>query len=80
MKLRESRGGETLGEDVDKLGGGRDMEDPNIADSNPVANKVQVDLHMLRPLILNGVGGEIHSADVIAVDECALGEPAMKLS
>ena len=40
-KLRESRGGETLGEDAGKLGGGRDMEDPNIADSDPVANEVQ---------------------------------------
>ena len=43
------------------------MEDPNIADSNPVANKVQVDLHMFRPLMLNGVGGEIHGTDVVAV-------------
>ena len=29
-KLRESRGGEALGENVRKLEGGRDMEDPNI--------------------------------------------------
>jgi len=78
-KLRESRGGETLGEDVGKLGGGRDMEDPNIADSDPVANEVQVDLHMLRPLMLDGVGGEVHGADVVAVDERALGERAVKL-
>ena len=56
------------------------MEDPNIADSNPVTNEVQADLHMLRPLMLNGVGGEIHGADVVAIDECALGERAMKLS
>ena len=28
------------------LGGGRDMEDPNIADGDPVAHEVQVDLHM----------------------------------
>ena len=55
------------------------MEDPNIADSDPVANEVQVDLHMLRPLMLNGVGGEIHGADVVAVDERALGEWAMEL-
>ena len=34
---------------------------------------------MLRPLMLNGVGGEIHGTDV-AVDERALGERAMKLS
>ena len=45
------------------------MEYPNIADGDSVAHEVQVDLHMLRPLMLNGVGGEVHGADVIAVDE-----------
>ena len=55
------------------------MEDPKIIDSDPVTNEVQVDLHMLRPLMLNGVGGEIHGADVVAVDERALGERAMEL-
>ena len=34
---------------------------------------------MLRPLVLDGVGGEIHGADVVAVDERALGERAMEL-
>ena len=55
------------------------MEDPNIADSDPVVDEVQVDLYMLHPLMLNGVGGEVHGADVVAVDECALGERAMEL-
>ena len=55
------------------------MEDPNIADSDPVANEVQVDLHMFRPLMLNGIGGEVHGAGVVAVDERALGEQAMEL-
>ena len=55
------------------------MEYANIADGDPVAHEVQVDLHMLRPLMLNGVGGEIHGADVVAVDEHALGEWAMEL-
>ena len=49
------------------------MEDPNITDSNPAANEVQVDLHMLCPLMLNGVSGEIHGADVVAANERALG-------
>ena len=40
---------------------------------------MQFDLHMLRPLMLNGVGREIHGADVVAVDERALGERAMEL-
>jgi hypothetical protein len=29
------------------------MEDPNIADSNLVPNEMQVNLHKLRPLMLN---------------------------
>ena len=55
------------------------MEYPDIADCDPVAHEVQVDLHMFRPLMLNGVGGEVHGADVVAVDECALGERSVEL-
>ena len=55
------------------------MEDPNITNSNPVVNEVQVDLHMLRSLMLNGVGGEVHDAEVVAVDERALGERTVEL-
>ena len=54
------------------------MEYPNIADGNPIAHEVQVDLHMLRPLMLDGIGGEIHDADVVVVDERALGERAVE--
>jgi hypothetical protein len=79
-ELREGRGRKTLGEDVSELGGGRYMENPNISNSHPVTNGVQVNLHMLRPLMLNRVGGEVHGADVVAVDERALGERAVKLS
>ena len=39
-KLREGRGGQSLGEDVSKLGGSRDMEYPNIADDDSVAHEV----------------------------------------
>jgi len=55
------------------------MEYPNIADGDSVAHEVQVNLHMCRPLMLDGVGGEIHGANVIAVDERALGERAVEL-
>ena len=47
--------------------------------SDPVAHEVQVDLHMLRPLMLDGVSGEIHGADVVAANERALGERAVEL-
>ena len=55
------------------------MEYLNIADCDPVAHEVQVDLHMLRPLMLDGVSGEIHGANVDAVDERALGERVVEL-
>ena len=40
---------------------------------------MQVELHMLRPLMLYGVGAEIHGADVVAVDKRALGERDVEL-
>ena len=55
------------------------MEYPNIADCDPVVHEVQVNLHVLRPLMLNGVGGEVHGADVVVVEERALGEQAVEL-
>jgi hypothetical protein len=56
------------------------MENPNIANSHPVSNEVRVNFHMLRPLMLNRGGGEVHGADVVAVDERTFGERAPKLS
>ena len=55
------------------------MEYPNIADGDSVAHEVQVNLHMLRPLMLDGVGGEIHGTNIVAVEERALGEWAVEL-
>ena len=39
-ELDEGRGRETLSEDVGELGGGRDVEDPNIAEGDPIPDKV----------------------------------------
>ena len=39
-KLREGLEGQSLGEDVSKLGGGRDMEYPNIAGGDSVVHEV----------------------------------------
>jgi hypothetical protein len=41
-------------------------------DDNAFLDEVEVDLNMLCMLVLNGVGGDVDSADVIAVDESAL--------
>jgi hypothetical protein len=63
--------GETLREDVSELRCCRDMEDADLTDGNLLSDEMKINLHMLRALMLNGVGGEVHSANVVAVDESA---------
>jgi hypothetical protein len=48
---------------------GGDTENPNITGGDPLADQVQVDLHVLRALMLHGIGGVVDRADVVAVDE-----------
>jgi hypothetical protein len=48
------------------------VQDVDITDGNTFPDEVVVDLDMLCTLVLNGVGGEVDSADVVAVDEIAL--------
>lgn len=55
------------------------MEDPNIADGDPIPDEVKVNLHMLGPLVLNRVGGEVHRTDVVAVDKSAPGRRSVEL-
>jgi hypothetical protein len=50
----------------------RHVQDTDITDDHPFLHKVEVDLDMLRALVLNGVDGEVDGADVVAVDEGAL--------
>ena len=44
------------------------MKNMNVTKSDTFSNKVQVDLHMLSPLMLNWVAGEVDGADVVVVD------------
>jgi hypothetical protein len=47
------------------------MEDADLTDDNLLSDKMKINLHMLDALMLNEVGGEIHNADIVAVDKCA---------
>jgi hypothetical protein len=48
------------------------VQDEDITDGNAFLNQVEVDLNMLRTLMLNGVGGQVDGTDVVTVDESAL--------
>jgi hypothetical protein len=47
------------------------MEDADLTDGNLLSDKMKINLHMLDVLMLNGVGGEVHGVDIVAVDKCA---------
>jgi hypothetical protein len=55
------------------------MQDMDITDGHAFPHKVEVDLGMLRALVLNGVGGEVDGVDIVAVDECALRQRSVEL-
>jgi hypothetical protein len=55
------------------------VEDTNVPDGNAFTNKVKINLHMLGALVLNGVGGEVDGADVVAVDQSGQRQGAMQL-
>jgi hypothetical protein len=46
------------------------MEDADLTDDNLLSDKIKINLHMLDVLMLNGVGGEIHGANIVAIDKC----------
>jgi hypothetical protein len=70
---KKPRSGQTLHEDVCELEGRQYVQDADIIDDNMFLDElVKVDLNILCTLVLNGVGGEVDGADVIAVDESAL--------
>jgi hypothetical protein len=70
-KLIKYRGGKTFREDVGELRCHRDMKDVDLTDDNLLSDEMKINRHMLRALMLNGVGGEVHNTDVIAVNESA---------
>jgi hypothetical protein len=46
------------------------MKDSNLAKGDPLPNKMEINLNVLRVLMLDWVGGEINNTNVIAVDQC----------
>jgi hypothetical protein len=78
-KLQKHRSGQTLREDIRELRGRRHVQDANITNGHLFLHEVEVDLDMLGALVLNEVGGEVDSADVVAVDEGALHQQCVVL-
>jgi hypothetical protein len=44
------------------------MKNSNVTEGNLLSNKIDVDLNMLRPLMLHWIAGEIYSTNVVIID------------
>ena len=56
-KLLKYRCWETLGEDIGVLGCRGDMGNPNLTEGDTLPNKVEINLNVLRELMLDRIGG-----------------------
>jgi hypothetical protein len=75
----KQRSRHALHEYVRELGCHRYMQDSDITNGHVFPYKVEVNLDMLRALVLNGVDGEADGANIVIVDEVALHQWSMKL-
>jgi hypothetical protein len=55
------------------------VEDLDLSKSNLIAHKVEINLNMLRALVLNGIAGHVDRLDVVAEDYCSAAKRGMKL-
>jgi hypothetical protein len=54
------------------------MKNSNVTKGNLLSNKMEVDLNMLRPLMLHRIAGEVDSTDVVAIDQSSTARRALK--
>jgi hypothetical protein len=47
------------------------MEDTDLTNNDLLSDKMEINLHMLDALMLNGVDGQVHGANVVTIDKNA---------
>jgi hypothetical protein len=67
-KLGEDKSGQPLGEDVCKLRRRWDMKNTNITNDNVLVDEVEINLDMLRALMLNRVSGQVNNTDIVTIN------------
>jgi hypothetical protein len=67
-KLEEDRSGQPLREDVRKLRRRWDMKNTNITNGNALVDEVEINLDMLRALMLNRVSGQVDNTDIVTIN------------
>ena len=69
LEVDEDSSGQSLGEYVGILKGRRNMENSHSSKGHSLPNKMEIDLHMLGPLVMNWICGQIHGTDVVTINK-----------
>jgi hypothetical protein len=48
------------------------MQNVNFPNGDLVTNEMEIDLNMLRALMLNRVGRQVDDTDIVTIDKCAV--------
>jgi hypothetical protein len=70
---------QTPGEYVDELRSCRDVQNMNFLNDDFDTDEVEINLSMLRALILNRVGRQVDDTDIVAIDKCVAGQRRVQL-
>ena len=72
MNLPEGGSRQSLRHHIGELLCSRNMEDPNTSKGHLLVHKVNVQLNVLSPTMMNGVGRKVHHRNVVTVDNRSL--------
>jgi hypothetical protein len=69
-KLREEWRRHALGEDIDELRSHWDVQNVKFPNGDLVTNEMEINIDMIRVLILNQVRRQVDGTDIIEIDKC----------
>jgi hypothetical protein len=55
------------------------MQNANLPNDNLITDEVDIDLNILRVLMLNRVGRQVDDNDIIAIDKCDMRQRGVQL-
>ena len=62
----------TFSHDVSKLKRGRHMKNPDLSQGNLLANKMNINLNVLRSPMTNWIGSHVNCTDIVIIDDRSL--------
>ena len=79
-EILEQGGGKALGEDVREMTPAWNMHYPELAESDLLANEMNVQLDVFGPPMMDEVAGHVDARDVVTIRYCGFGDATAELA